>query len=208
MRGRRAVRVVLCDEEDARATLHAWWFFTAHGVLAVAKEGTRCIVQGRIRRDPPRPARVAHPDLVADEVAARVVRARYPRLGVGEAVVRRAIAGALASLPELPDPVPTRIAVREEMAELAPLLRAVHGASGVLGSPPTLDVRRALVERMAWTEAFARVWERVQIEARHGKGSAARRRTPRSAPRSTAPSPPSPFRRPWSTRRRLRARAS
>ena len=46
MRGRRAVRVVLADEENAKATLHAWWFFTAHGVLALAKEGTRCILQG------------------------------------------------------------------------------------------------------------------------------------------------------------------
>src|SRR4029077_1349889 len=37
MRGRRTVRVVLADVEDPRTTIDGWWFFMAHGVLALAR---------------------------------------------------------------------------------------------------------------------------------------------------------------------------
>ena len=66
IRGRRSVRVVLQDDDDPKCTLHAFWFFLAHGVLAAAKPGARVIFVGRINAQPKKPARVAHPELFAD----------------------------------------------------------------------------------------------------------------------------------------------
>jgi ATP-dependent DNA helicase RecG len=177
MRGRRAVRVVLADEEDPKATIHAWWFFAAHGVLALAKEGGSFLLVGRVRKDEGRPARVAHPDFVRDDETTRGVRARYPRLGVPEATMRRTIKDALAAMTSTPDPVPPEIAEREGMPTCAPLLRAVHGAHGGEGSaPPGDDVVRALLERMAWAEAFTRIAERLRIDERRRKATALPRR--------------------------------
>jgi ATP-dependent DNA helicase RecG len=172
MRGRRAVRIVLGDAEDAKATLHLWWFFTAHGVLSLAKPGRSVIVTGRIRKDAAKPARMAQPDLVLDEPAAPVVRPRYPRLGIAEAAMRKAIGASLTRLAVLPDPVPAPIVARERFDPVAPLLSAVHGKDGILDAPPSEATRRALIERLAWGEAFTRVWERLQIEARQGVGGA------------------------------------
>src|SRR5690606_11817324 len=89
IRGRRSVRIVLEDGDgDARGraragrcTLHAFWFFLARGVLEVAKPGARVLVVGKVTVEPGKPARTAHPDLLADAPDARAVRARYPRLG-------------------------------------------------------------------------------------------------------------------------------
>src|SRR6185312_5989885 len=52
IRGRRSVRLVLQDEGDEKCTLHAFWFFLAHGVLTVAKPGARVILAGRIKAEP------------------------------------------------------------------------------------------------------------------------------------------------------------
>lgn len=172
MRGRRAVRIVIADDDDPKITIHAWWFFAAHGVLAMAKPGGRCILSGRMKRDAPKPARMAHPDIALDDESGRVVRARYPRLGVGEAALRKAIGAAITRLPELPDPVPARIVAREELPAADTLLRAAHGDAGVLRAPPTDHAKRAMVERLAWSEAFTRVWDRLVVEARHGKTGA------------------------------------
>jgi ATP-dependent DNA helicase RecG len=172
MRGRRAVRLVVGDADDPGSTLHVWWFFLAHGVLSIAKPGAALLLTGRIRRDPGKPPRMIHPDLAADEERARVVRPRYPRLGATEAAVRKAIAATLDRVAELPDPVPEPIAEREDMAPVGELLRAVHGTGGVLEAPPSIEIRRALVERLAWGEAFTRAWERLSIEASQGAGGA------------------------------------
>jgi len=180
MRGRRAVRVVLADATDARATLDAWWFYAAHGVLSVARPGTACLVVGRVRvRDGKRPvqgapaplrgvrATVAHPDLVRDEESARGVRPRYPHLGIAPGTLRRAVADALARTRPLPDPVPPTIVAREQLPDVEPLVRAVHGiAAGAAGE---LEAgRRALTERLAWVEAFTRVWQRLLADAQWG----------------------------------------
>ena len=167
MRGRRSVRVVLKDP-DGKPTLHLWWFFPAHGVLASAKVDQKMIVVGRLRVEKGKPARMIHPDLVIDSPENRVVRARYPRLGVGEATVRKAVASALIRTATLPDPVPAAIAARENMPPLAELFREVHGAAGKLAERPSDASRRALRERLAWGEAFTRVWERLGIEAGNG----------------------------------------
>jgi ATP-dependent DNA helicase RecG len=176
MRGRRAVRVVVADAENARATLDAWWFYVAHGVLTVARPGVACLVVGRVRvRDKKRPT-VAHPDLVRDEEAARGVRPRYPALGIAPGMVRRAVADAVARMSAsgsgtaggegpLPDPVPREIALREGMPEVETLLRTVHGAS--FDAPPE-QARRVLAERLSWVEAFTRVWQRVLADAAWG----------------------------------------
>jgi ATP-dependent DNA helicase RecG len=162
MRGRRAVRVVLTGEGGA--TLDAWWFYAAHGILSVAKPGAACIVVGRVRaREGKRPS-VAHPDLVADEPAARCIRPRYPALGIAPGIARKAIADALArTTTPLPDPVPEDVARREGMLEAAALLHVVHGVA--TESPPD-TARRALAERLAWVEAFTRVWQRMLSEER------------------------------------------
>ena len=169
MRGRRAVRVVLADEGDAKKTLHAWWFFAAHGVLSAAKASTACLVVGRVMDKAPRPPSIAHPDLVLDEAASRIVRPRYPRFGIAEATLRKSIAAVLRRVANLPDPVPRAIAEREHMAPIEALLRAVHGATL---APPTDEERRAVMERLAWAEAFTRVRARLEAEARPGKGKA------------------------------------
>jgi ATP-dependent DNA helicase RecG len=163
MRGRRAVRVVLAGES---ATLHAWWYFTAHGVLGLAKVGSAVLVTGRIVIDAGKPARMAHPELVRDDETSRVVRPRYPRLGVPEGMLRKGIARAMDGVTSFPDPVPRAIATRERMAPVAALLRAVHGKNGAIDAPPDETTKREAYERLAWGEAFTRAWERVGIDAR------------------------------------------
>jgi ATP-dependent DNA helicase RecG len=174
MRGRRAVRVVLADVPGAKPTLHAWWFFAAHGVLANATVGARVLLVGRVRADGAKPARVAHGDLISDVEEARIVRARYPRLGVAEAALRGAVASAIARTLEVPDPVPHAIATREAMTAIAAPLRAVHALDRE--APSDADLR-AVRERLAWAEAFARVRDRLAAHA--GEGDA--RALPRDA---------------------------
>mgnify|MGYP000973376787 CR=1 FL=1 len=163
LRGRRAVRVVLADDTSADnekappCTVHAFWFFLAHGVLALAKPDTRVLVVGRLRLAAKGPARIAHPDVIVDSPETRVVRARYPRLGPTEANLRKAIAGALAENVAL-DPVPEAIRTRENMPEAATLLREIHAQTGDV---PSEAAKRAFGERLAWIEAFTRVWERL-----------------------------------------------
>ena len=168
IRGRRAVRVVLQDENDTKCTLHAFWFFMAHGVLASAKPGARVIVVGRIKAEPRKPARMAHPEVFADVPETRIVRARYPRLGPPEVTMRKAILHALAS-GVAPDPVPPRVAARETMPDVATVLLEIHAATCL----PASDVaRRGFVERLAWTEAFTRAWERIAADQKQGTGGA------------------------------------
>jgi ATP-dependent DNA helicase RecG len=168
IRGRRAVRVVLQDENDTKCTLHAFWFFMAHGVLASAKPGAKVIVVGRIKAEPRKSARMAHPELFADVPETRIVRARYPRLGPPEVTMRKAILHALAS-GVAPDPVPPRVAARETMPDVATVLLEIHAATCL---PASDAARRGFVERLAWTEAFTRAWERIAADDRQGTGGA------------------------------------
>jgi ATP-dependent DNA helicase RecG len=168
IRGRRTVRVVLQDDADPKCTLHAFWFFLAHGVLAAAKPGARVILVGRIKAEPKKPARTAHPELFADAPETRIVRARYPRLGPPEVTMRKAILHALAG-GVAPDPVPARVATRESMPEVATILLEMHAATCL---PASDAAKRGFVERLAWTEAFTRAWERVTAEQRQGTARA------------------------------------
>ena len=164
MRGRRAVRVVLVDD-DGKTSLDAWWFYAAHGVLALARSGAACLAVGRVRvRDRKRPM-VAHPDLLRDEPASRGIRPRYPALGIAPGMLRRAVADAVARTSPTPDPVPADIVAREALPEAEPLLRVVHGASYDVAPEAA---RRALAERLAWVEAFTRVWQRALAEGSSG----------------------------------------
>jgi ATP-dependent DNA helicase RecG len=185
MRGRRAVRVVIEDEGGGSGTIDAWWFFAAHGVLSVAQRGAAVLVVGRVRVREGKRAIAAHPDLVRDEPGVRGVRPRYACGGVPSGTLRRAIADALPRTSPRPDPVPREIAVREGMPEVGPLLDAAHGASaGHTGAPGASDLvggaaeqtppeaRRALVERLAWVEAFVRVWQRMLAESSWGDARA------------------------------------
>ncbi len=168
MRGRRCVRVVLADENDKALTAQAFWFFLAHGVLSVAKPGSFVLCVGRFRKGTGKITTV-HPEIFADVPEARVVRARYMRLGPKGATLRKAIGHALA-LGMAPDPVPSSIAAREALGGVAPVLRAVHGAGPDL---PSASAQRAFIERLAWSEAFTRVWERLASESRQGSDAAA-----------------------------------
>ncbi len=173
MRGRRSVRVVVADETDPAATIHAWWFFAAHGVLSLATVGTPCLLVGRVRKDPGKPARTAHPDLLRDEPAARGVRPRYARIGVPEAILRKTIREGLDRLTEIPDPVPPEIARREGMAPAGQALAAAHAhahAHVTTDGPPDTAAIRAAFDRLAWAEAFTRVWARVRLA--EGRGAA------------------------------------
>jgi ATP-dependent DNA helicase RecG len=167
-RGRRTVRVML---EGDGCTVQAFWFFLAHGVMAIAKAGARVLVIGKITTEPKKPARLAHPEIFADTEQARVVRSRYPKLGVGAAVVKKAIATALESLGEeiiIIDPVPVAIVQRESMPPAWSIVRRVH-----LEAPST-DDKRSFIERLAWAEAFTRTWERLEIEEGLGAAPAPR----------------------------------
>jgi len=164
MRGRRALRVVLADV-DGKTSLDAWWFYTAHGVLALARPGSSCLVLGRVRvRDKKRPL-VAHPDLLRDDAGVRGIRPRYSTLGIAPGMLRRAVADAVARTSPLPDPVPADIVARETLPDAEPLLRIVHGMAD---DDAAEAARRALAERLGWVEAFTRVWQRVLSDAQWG----------------------------------------
>ncbi|WP_394849882.1 DEAD/DEAH box helicase [Pendulispora brunnea] len=185
LRGRRGVRVIVEDEEEKKEsgggsgsrggrgrskkpTLTAWWFFMAHAVVAAAKVGEFCLLTGRVN---PEKRVMAHPDFAMDVPGARTVRARYPRLGISEGAVRKAIAAALEG-DAVPDPVPPSIAAREKMPALEPAMRAVHGRGGVLEEPASAEVLACLGERLAWTEALAHVWARLGAEEQGPQGGA------------------------------------
>lgn len=160
-RGRRGVRVVLQDAEEIACKLHAFWFFSAHGVLALAKVGAPLLGIGKITVEPKKPPRTAHPDLFADGPEARVARPRYPRLGPKGALVRKAIAAGAPKLAPSPDPVPAAIATREGLPPVAEVLRRMHALDGVL---PTPEEQSSFVERLAWAEAFTTTWQRIDAE--------------------------------------------
>ncbi len=169
LRGRRGVRVVLRDEADPKCTLHLFWFFLAQGILQLAKPDHAVLVVGRIRVEPGKPPRIAHPEVLLDAPEARRVRARYARIGPTEAAMRNAISHALAE-GVTADPVPPAIARREGLADVADVLRDIHGARGDVPAEPT---QRAFVERLAWSEAFTRAWERLACAANEGRAPAA-----------------------------------
>ena len=168
VRGRRSVRVLVQDAHDASVKVHLFWFFMAHGVLALAKPGAPVIVVGKLRVEAGKPPRMAHPDLFADAPDARSARARYPRLGPTGAALRKAIAHAVVS-GIVPDPVPPAIAVREQLPDVPTILREVHALGGDV---PRDETVRAFVERLAWAEAFTRVWERLGSEDAEGSSPA------------------------------------
>jgi ATP-dependent DNA helicase RecG len=166
MRRRRAVRLMVADA-TGKASLEAWWFYAAHGVLALARPGAACLLVGRVRvREGKRPC-MTHPELVRDEESARGIRPRYPALGVAPGILRRALRDAVARTSALPDPVPSDVAARESMPDAGPLLRTVHGASPDAASGPE-QARGALAHRLAWVEAFTRVWQRMLEEQAWG----------------------------------------
>ncbi|MGH7298159.1 MAG: ATP-dependent DNA helicase RecG, partial [Polyangiaceae bacterium] len=169
MRGRRAVRVVLADAGDPRTSVDLWWFFMAHGVLANARVGSRVVVIGRLRLRPGKRPMLVHPDLLRDEPATRGIRPVYASLGMTPGMLRRAVADAVARTTPPPDPVPAAVVEREGMAEVEPLLRAVHGVSS---DAPPAEARRLLAERLAWVEAFTRVWQRVLADEAWGAARA------------------------------------
>jgi ATP-dependent DNA helicase RecG len=156
---------VVFDPEDHDASLDAWWFYAAHGILAAVRPGAACLLVGRVRaRDGKRPT-MAHPDLVPDEALG--VRPYYPRLGIAAGSLRRAIHDAALRTTTWPDPVPREIATRESMPDVEPLLRAIHGFDVDLAQSRE-QARRILAERLAWVEAFTRVWQRILAERTWG----------------------------------------
>jgi ATP-dependent DNA helicase RecG len=170
MRRRRAVRILVADGEG-KPSIEAWWFYAAHGVLAVARPGVACLLVGRVRlRDKKAPCMI-HPDLVRDEESARGIRPRYPPLGVPPGTLRRAVRDAVARTSPLPDPVPHDVAVRESMPDAEPLLRAVHGTILDVAEDPE-KARGLLANRLAWVEAFTRVWQRILEERAWGTAHA------------------------------------
>lgn len=175
MRGRRMVRVVVGDESEPARTVHASWFFAAHGVLAEARVGRSIALIGRVRAVPKRPPSMAHPDVVSGE--ARSVRPRYPRVGIGDAALRRAIADAFRILEEearlgssVADVVPNAVARRLALPAVLSELRAVHAieaehqdATERVAAPhdaaATLATLRA---RAGYGVMFANAWARLE----------------------------------------------
>ena len=175
-RGRRALRVVLGDDEsDARVA--CWWFFAAHGIHAMAKPETRLVVSGRVVPEKRgHGAMMAHPDVLPADGAGDV-RPRYPRIeGVSASRMRKIVGGALDHVDEFPDPMPEDVARRERLGNGSDLGVAVHRPS----TAPTAADLEPVVERLAWAEAFGRAWLRT---GRGGPGAPRRAvALPRSEP--------------------------
>jgi ATP-dependent DNA helicase RecG len=159
------VRLVAADAPSATASIDAWWFYAAHGVLEIARAGAPCLLVGRVtRREGKRPM-MAHPDILRDEPAARGMRPRYASLGIPAGTLRRAVGDAMARVTPLPDPVPAAVSAREGMPAVEGLLRLVHGTQPE--SHPA-EARLRLVERLAWVEGFTRVWQRLVSDGESG----------------------------------------
>lgn len=157
MRGRRALRVVVRGDS---CKLHAWWFFFAFSIHKAAVKDAPFTLVGKVMLDEKKPPRMIHPDFIADGSPA--VRVRYPKLGVAGAALRKAIVSALEQLPDVPDPVPHEIAVREGFPAADALVRSVHLPTRDVPSPATVTRMR---ERLAWAEVFTRTFDRLRLEA-------------------------------------------
>ena len=168
MRGKKTVRVVV-DDVEGGAPIDAWWFYAAHGILAMARPGTACLLVGLVHARHGKRPTMAHPDFLLDDPGVAPLRPRYPAMGLPAANLRRAIRDALERSTPLPDPVPAGVVARESMPAVEPLLLTVHGAA-VHDLPE--EARRALTERLAWVEAFTRVWQRISAERASGSAEA------------------------------------
>lgn len=162
VRGRPSVRVTIASAGPRPSTLSAWWFFAAYGIQKLARPGARVVLVGRLaptRRG--NAVAMSHPELFLEDAVPSEVRPRYPALGIPPTRLRKAIAATLDGLQSLPDPVPPFVREREKMPDLRELLEAIH----LPEVPPEPAVILALRERLAWSEAFTRAWERALDEA-------------------------------------------
>ena len=137
-------------------------------------QGAPCLVVGRVRvRDGQAPDRMAHPDLLRDEPAARGIRPRYRVAGDAPG---DAAAGGRATpwrAPRrCPIPCPPPIAAREAMPDGR--AAAARRARRRLRAPPRRTRGAPWPSASAWVEAFTRVWQRMLSEARRGAGRARR----------------------------------
>ena len=179
VRGRRGVRLTL---EDGNAKIACFYFFLAHGILALAKAGERVIASGRISRGARGALSMVHPDLFRDEPAARRLLPKYAVPGVKSGVLRQATQAAVrafhgandASVDHdgrdrrdareiaLPDPAPSDIAMLRAMPTRAVVCESLARVHGVSESAPNEGDVRAVRDRLAWVEAFTRVWARLR----------------------------------------------
>ena len=113
---------------------------------------------------------MAHPDIARDTETARSC-ARATRAWVSRRArfERRSRAPSTASNPP-PDFVPAAIAAREKLVPAGTLLCALHGRDGAAADVPDVATRRAALERLAWAEAFTRVWQRIALRTKGRAG--------------------------------------
>ncbi len=168
IRGRKTVRLTV---SEGGKTLSCFWFFMAHGVLAIAEPGTSVLLVGRIKRGARGGFSMAHPDIYRDDVDTRRTLPRYAVAGVKGATLREATLAAVSRATPLPDPVPPHIAARNAMADTASLALSLARLHGTTKEPPTLLDMAATRERLAWAEAFVRVWQRLTAKERGEKAT-------------------------------------
>ncbi len=170
MRGRRAIRLVV---KSGGTKLHAWWFFMAHGALAIGKVGAQLLLSGKITLDEKKPPRIIHPEIALDLPENRIVAPIGPRLGAPPMIIRKAIAHALKSGVTVPDPIPEKISLRENLPSLQAVLHETQLARDQNDLPtlPSIETRRAVLERLAWVEAFTRARDRMRGEAEGAKAT-------------------------------------
>jgi ATP-dependent DNA helicase RecG len=166
IRGRKAVRLSVVD---GSAQLTCFWFFMAHGVLQVAKPGVQVLLVGRIKKGSRGGYSMAHPDLYRDDADARRTLPRYAVPGVKGATLREATLAAISRAKPLPDPVPPRVAARNAMATTQALALALARLHGTRSEPPTQEDMAHTRDRLAWAEAFVRVWQRLTTKERAAK---------------------------------------
>ncbi len=154
--------------------------------------GERRIVSGQVEWFDMRP-QIRHPDYVLDPEHAGALPAVEPvyRLTaeLSPKVLRRAVAGALERLPELPEWLSPDLVAARGWPGFADALREVHRPASVEGSGPSGPAwqRLAFDELVASQLALALVRGSLQARARHavagrGTAAAAHRRRPALQP--------------------------
>lgn len=140
---------------DETGFLHLTFFNAKADYLRrVLPEGTRRVVSGKAERFGSE-VQIVHPDLIAapgEIEEADLLQPVYPlTAGLSAGVMRKAVKGALAGLPDLPEWIDPALLAREGWTPWREALEALHAPQSGLELEPATAPRR----RLAYDELFA-----------------------------------------------------
>ncbi|WP_291842368.1 ATP-dependent DNA helicase RecG [Maricaulis sp.] len=141
---------------DQTGFLHLIFFHARRDYLSkLLPEGETRVVSGKLERFGSE-IQIVHPDLIASEDEAAdmaLIEPVYPlTAGLTAKVMRRAIAGALTFLPDLPEWIPGDLRGSHGWPAFKPAMKALHAPEGAV----SLDPDRPERARLAFDEIFAR----------------------------------------------------